>query len=84
MHTKIGEYEFVVTHHETIEDMVEQHNSIKTAFSEKDGHNSREWNRVRKTYAATGKIELEDLEKCNKWQRLVINQMKLIFINEEE
>lgn len=46
---------------------------------ENDGHNVKEWSRIRDTYLKEGDLDINDFEECNKWQRFVINEIKKTF-----
>ena len=77
-HIATGEYEFVEVEGDTFDELVTEYLSIKSAFADKEGHNQKEWARVRNTYANTGELSIEDMEACNKSQRYFINEMKLV------
>jgi len=57
----------------------ELYDLYEVAFADKEGLNQNEWAEVRNVHYSTGEIDVEDFEKLNKWQRLVINQDKLSF-----
>ena len=84
-HIPTIEYGFIETESDNLIEVVAEHDRIRNLFSEQEGHNQLEWARVRNGYLSTGEMEIEDLEKCNKSQRFVINEFKLAIrsINKE-
>ena len=81
MITSIGEYENISSEVESLEGALDEYIAIKALFKDREGHNQREWSRVRNTYVNTGEIEIEDMENCNKSQRYFINEVKLVIKN---
>ena len=63
---------------DAIEKRVHNHDAIKLMVQDKEGRNNLEWEKNRDTYAKFNKLKPEEVEGCNKWQRLFINQMKLV------
>ena len=61
-----------------VQKVIESHDMLKIAIQDKEGWNTLEWAKIRDTYAKFNKITPEEVEGCNKWQRLFINQMKLV------
>lgn len=52
---------------------------FQLGLRDNDGINEKEWPKIRNKHYSTGEIDVEDFEKLNKWQRLVINQDKLSY-----
>ena len=75
-------YEFIEIEVEgkTLHEIKQISDEMKMLVSQEvEGHNVKEWAEIRNKYLETGEIEIEDLEGCNKWQKLVINEIKKTF-----
>lgn len=76
-----GEYEFVQIESDDRDELIQEYMKVKGIFTDREGHNQKEWARVRNNYANKGEITIEDLEGCNKSQRYFINELKLVIKN---
>ena len=81
MITKIGDFENIASEVSSLEEAREENDNIHTLFKYRDGHNMKEWARVRNDYVNKGEITIEDMEGCNKSQRYFINEIKLVIKN---
>lgn len=75
-HIPTEQYGFIEVEGDDRDEVVQEYFHIAGIFKDREGHNTREWARVRRDYLNEGKIEIEDLEKCNKSQRFFINEVK--------
>ena len=78
IHFPTEQYGFLEYETEDRDDATREYYAIKAIFEDREGHNQKEWARVRNTYVNTGVIEIEDMENCNKSQRYFINEVKLV------
>ena len=82
--TKVGEFENITSEVSSLEEAIDEYIAIKALFNETDGHNMKEWARVRNDYVNKGEITIEDMEGCNRSQRYFINEIKLVLKNNKE
>lgn len=80
-HIATGDYEFIEIESEDRDELIRDYFEVKGIFKDRQGHNQKEWARVRNKYVNKGEISIEDLEKCNKSQRYFINEIKLVIKN---
>ncbi len=86
IHVPVEEYGFVEGEFETQEEAFLAYEEVKILWANhKEGLNQTEWARFRDSYImgdGTMNPDMqEQLERCNKWQKLVINQIKLAIKN---
>ena len=74
-HIPTEEYGFLEIEGDNFEEVWTEYDRV-TAIRDKDGWNQLDWAKIRDRYLATGEITPEDTEGCNRWQRLVINEIK--------
>ena len=77
-HIATGDYEFIEVESDDRDELIQEYMNIKGIFKDREGHNVKDWARVRNTYVNTGEISIEDLENCNRSQRYFINEVKLV------
>ncbi len=74
------EYAFLEVDFEgTAEEIVTQHDKLQLLCNEKEGLNTHDWAKVRDTYILKGDIDPLDYEALNKWQRLVVSEIRKSF-----
>lgn len=77
-HIATEEYCFVEIEHDNRDELIQEYFAITGIFADKEGHNQKEWARVRNSYVNSGELSIEDMEGCNKSQRYFINEVKLV------
>jgi len=80
-HIKTGDFEFIGIESDDRDELIQEYFEVKGIFKDRQGHNQKEWARVRNDYVNKGEITIEDMEGCNKSQRYFINEIKLVIKN---
>lgn len=93
IHIKTGTYEFVEVQddYESVLDIQKAEGNLRSMFDDRpqepqegmfdeEGHDIKNWKRVRNLYVNTGEISIEDNEIAfkNSYQRFFINEIKKI------
>ena len=89
-HIPTEQYGFIEIEGDNRDAVISQYRAVSAVFKDLDnftpreGHNIRDWARIRNTYAKTNTITPDDLEGCNYSQRNFINELKLVFRSTEK
>lgn len=80
LHIPTGQYAFVeVSVDGSLEDIKGTYDLVAGAFEYGAGLNQHDFAKVRNRLYETGQIEIEDHEKANREQKIILNQIKLAF-----
>ncbi len=62
-----------------VEKSVLVHDKLALAINQNEGLNTLDWAKVRDTYILKGDIDPLDYEALNKWQKLVVSEVRKSF-----
>lgn len=79
IHTKIGDFEFIESEFETLEQAQEAHYNITEAFKPKDGLTHLAWNALLEKYTNTAQMEQHEYDSLNEKQKFVIQELKKLY-----